>query len=520
MDSHDSRNRFVRGVVVGWIAHACGIAVTFFTTPIVVLELGDVAYGVWSVVISLTGYYALFDLGLGKAASKYVAQFHGQEDVDSIRRVVATTQVAYLQLSLVLAIATIFAAWCVPHIFSVDVVRDHEIRWVVLLVGLRMASMLLSSPYRAAMEGYQRFDISTAIAIGSQTCSAALVVVVLRLGGRIVHLGVSACVIGVLTDLILWQVAVHLLGLPRFRLSDSDSKTRNTMLGFGALTVLANCARGMGQKTSMIVAAALAGPTVVAHFAIADSIVDKVLRLGKPIAQATMPSCSRLRARSRDAEICRLVEIAMRVLTAMGLSFSVTLWLFGREFVGHWIVPEFASHCAPSIFLLATSLIATLPGNAAIEVMQGVGHARLSAICGVAEAALMILLSALMVASLGSVGLGIAVLIPIALIRGVVLPIVMCMAIGMSLRRYVTNVVGAALCASAPGVIIGLSMKACIATPNLVVVMCVIGINVGVSCLIVAYVGLPKSAWVALMATVVRRRKGAALRKNGEYVSS
>ena len=51
-----------RNVTANWLGFAVHAAVTFFLTPFVLAELGEVRYGLWCLVIGLTGYYGLFDL--------------------------------------------------------------------------------------------------------------------------------------------------------------------------------------------------------------------------------------------------------------------------------------------------------------------------------------------------------------------------------------------------------------------------------------------------------------------------
>ncbi len=41
--------------------------VAFFLTPFVVNSLGSTAYGIWVLLMSLTGYYGLLDLGVSAA---------------------------------------------------------------------------------------------------------------------------------------------------------------------------------------------------------------------------------------------------------------------------------------------------------------------------------------------------------------------------------------------------------------------------------------------------------------------
>src|SRR5215813_5055411 len=54
----------VRNVLTNWGAYVLAMGVNFFLSPYVVHHLGNTGYGVWTVILSLTGYLGLLDLGV------------------------------------------------------------------------------------------------------------------------------------------------------------------------------------------------------------------------------------------------------------------------------------------------------------------------------------------------------------------------------------------------------------------------------------------------------------------------
>src|SRR6267143_2252552 len=65
-----------RGVIWNWIALGFGFCVSFFLAPFIVHRLGVVAYGVWALVVSITSYMGLLDLGLRGAIVRFVSSSH------------------------------------------------------------------------------------------------------------------------------------------------------------------------------------------------------------------------------------------------------------------------------------------------------------------------------------------------------------------------------------------------------------------------------------------------------------
>ena len=78
-----NRSRITRNAVANFAGFAATVAVTFFLTPFVIGSLGEVRYGVWTLMLSVTGYYGVLDVGLrggGSSDAKRQAATTEQED--------------------------------------------------------------------------------------------------------------------------------------------------------------------------------------------------------------------------------------------------------------------------------------------------------------------------------------------------------------------------------------------------------------------------------------------------------
>src|SRR5206468_11569134 len=79
-------SRIARSVVLNWIALAISVGIAFFLSPFVIHRLGNLAYGLWTLVISMTGYMSLLDLGLRGAVTRFVSKYYARgEHLESSR---------------------------------------------------------------------------------------------------------------------------------------------------------------------------------------------------------------------------------------------------------------------------------------------------------------------------------------------------------------------------------------------------------------------------------------------------
>jgi len=79
-----------RSAFSNWLTYLGSGAVSFFLSPFLVRHLGNSAYGVWILLVSLTGYLGFLDLGIRGAVTRYIAKFHSEGDHDRLSRIVSS----------------------------------------------------------------------------------------------------------------------------------------------------------------------------------------------------------------------------------------------------------------------------------------------------------------------------------------------------------------------------------------------------------------------------------------------
>src|SRR5437867_7324783 len=157
--------------------------VALFTIPYVIHSLGAERFGILSLVWVMLGYLSMFDLGLGRATTKFVAEALGKGTRDEIPAIVWTSLLSQTLLSLIcvgaLALATPIL---VERVFAIPAYLESEAKtcfW--LLIGC-LPVLLYSWSLKGVLEAAQRFDLVNAVRIPSTSLSFLLPAVAVALG--------------------------------------------------------------------------------------------------------------------------------------------------------------------------------------------------------------------------------------------------------------------------------------------------------------------------------------------------
>src|SRR5687767_14498774 len=73
-----------------WTSYLVTAAVGFVLAPVIVHSLGDTGYGLWTLVLAMTGYFGLLDLGIRSSVGRFVTRYMALDDERSVNRTVST----------------------------------------------------------------------------------------------------------------------------------------------------------------------------------------------------------------------------------------------------------------------------------------------------------------------------------------------------------------------------------------------------------------------------------------------
>src|SRR5215472_18793252 len=184
--SHTSR--LAKNILSNWTCYVFSMGVNFFVAPFVVRHLGNEQYGVWTIILSLTGYLGLLDLGVRGAVTRYTARFHAQGNHNRTNETTSAAMATFLLTSLVALLVSGILAVFVVQKLKMPPQSIFPARVVLLVTGVNVCVSLVNGVYGGVLVGLQRFDLTNGIEIVNSALRALAIVVALRTGFGIITL--------------------------------------------------------------------------------------------------------------------------------------------------------------------------------------------------------------------------------------------------------------------------------------------------------------------------------------------
>ena len=202
--------QFINNVGSSWFALGVNVAVGVFLTPFILHRLGDVAYGIWVLIFSITGYYGLFDLGIRSSIVRYASKFAATDSKEELAKLINTSLFTYGGVGALSLLITIVLFVYVDNIFKVPAELHAAARWLLLMVGASVAFGFPLGVFGGFLDGLQRFDVNNWTSVGSNLLRAALIVAVLDNGRGLLAIALITVVLPLITSLVRGIIAFRI----------------------------------------------------------------------------------------------------------------------------------------------------------------------------------------------------------------------------------------------------------------------------------------------------------------------
>jgi len=449
------KRQFAKNLSSNWALYAASAIISFFLMPYILAKIGQAALGIWILVGSFSGYLGLFDFGIGFAVVRYVARYQQTGDVDQRNRVVATAFYVACLLSLLVLGATFYIMANAAAFFSIPEDLVSQSRAVILLIGLSISLGFPLSIFSEALAGgLWRYDLFNKVGLLTAVLRTALTVTFLELGWGLAGLGLAALV-GSLTG-YLWRTKMLFSLLPDLSVHPRlfGWKVIRQISGYSFFSFLLVLSGRIAFYSDSFIVGIFRGVEDVAIFGIAAKLTEYLRQLIFTMTRLFSPVVARYDPDTDQASLRRIFYDGSRLHLLFSLPLSMVLFFWGGSLIRLWVGDAFGPSQIVLQVLLLGHIVSFLQGIGG-EVLLGVGRHRNFAVLSMLAAILNIILSVILIKTLGLVGVAWGTTIPLAVLSVGYLPYATLRLVGGSLADFIKEVLGKSVGASLlPGVLI------------------------------------------------------------------
>lgn len=197
-DSISNNKRIAKNTLMLYLRMFLTMAVTLYTSRIVLKTLGVSDFGVYSVVGGFVSMLAYLNSVFVGSTQRFISFALGKKDEELICKTFATTRVIHIILAaIILILAESFGIWFVNHKLVIDPERIIAANWVFQCSLASLMITIISIPYNSCIVAHEHMDIYAYVSILEVVLKLVILYLLIVLPGdklivyALLHVGVS-----------------------------------------------------------------------------------------------------------------------------------------------------------------------------------------------------------------------------------------------------------------------------------------------------------------------------------------
>lgn len=350
-----STRKLSKNVLLNLFAEGVPLLVSLFCIPVLVHRLGTEQFGILTLAWAIIGYFGIFDMGLGRALSKLVAEKLGRKDYESIPALFWTGLLMMGILGLMgAAILGGGASFAVVHILSISPEFQHETLIVLYLLAATIPFVIGSSAMVGVLSAYQRFDLIVKIRmpLGSWMFLGPVIAVLVfhTLVSVVWMMVLGRCLMFVLAALMCRR-AVSGLHKPILR-----RDVLKSLFSFGGWVTVSNIISPIMAYMDRFFIAAAIGLSAVAYYATPYTVTVKFQIIPSILLMVLFPALSTMFAFDR-VKARRTFEVSGALVLSAMLPVAIIVVGFAGPGLSFWLGKDFASHSELVLQILMVGIL-------------------------------------------------------------------------------------------------------------------------------------------------------------------
>jgi O-antigen/teichoic acid export membrane protein len=353
------QHRFLTNVLWSWT----GVAASFFQgliiPPILLRRLGTEHYGIWLTIFNILDYFWFFDMGLQPAVTNFCARFLALKDSRKLNEVINTALFYFTLIGIVVWCMSPMLARFGPKLLKVSEQNHDEFSTLILMTGVSWGLCIMLHMFLSALDGFQRFDLTSRIAVLQVVLRSAGYFIALQQGLGLVAMAwvfIGTQIFGYVCYFLLFRHA-----FPDLRFSRGFVRWSmfREIFRYGIKAFVASNATLVLNQSGTTSVSHYLGQTSVGYYGLPLRLIQQAIDAVSRIGMVTRSNAAELSATGKRESVISLGVYSNRYSLTLFMPLACFLAVYAYPLIARWMSPEMASHSTPlmPVFLAAYAFV-------------------------------------------------------------------------------------------------------------------------------------------------------------------
>jgi O-antigen/teichoic acid export membrane protein len=373
-----SGSLIARNTIMNLIGQALPLVVGVVTIPLVVHGLGTDRFGLLSLAWVVLGYFTIFDLGLGRATTKYVSEALGKGEGDQVPQIIWTAVTFQAALGFLGALVLFgITDLLVERVLNIPPELFGEAKDTFHLLALSIPLVLVSSSFSGVLEAAQRFDLVNAVRIPSSILTFILPLVGLYLGFGLP--GIVALIllarIGTLIALMWMDFGI----VPKLREYTVSFARFSSLFAYGGWVMITSIISPILVYLDRFLIGSLLTIAAVAYYSVPYDMVTRLWIISVSLTMTLFPAFSAMEGVRDRQRLSMFFARSIKYVFLISGTIVVLIVVYAEEILQIWLGGDFVIESTVAMQVLALGVLINSLAQTPFALLQGVGRPDLPA---------------------------------------------------------------------------------------------------------------------------------------------
>ena len=339
MSNVSSNSRIAKNTLLLYIRQFLVLAISLYTSRLVLATLGITDYGIYNVVGSVVTMFVFIRSAMGNATNRYIAYAIGKGEESDLKRVFSTCLYVHIILALIIVFLTeSVGLWLLYNKLEIPADRMTAAFWVMQFSIITCAIGVLCVPYDAEIIAHEKMEAFAFLSILDVTLKLLLVFLLKVIPyDRLVFYGLFLLLVQLIDRVIYGSYCVRKFPETR-NAKQKDPALIKEMFGFAGWNLIGNMASIVCAPVINIFLNVFFGPVVNAARGVAVQVQSAVRGFISNFQIAVIPQITKSYAAGSLERMRTLIISSSKLSFYLFFFMALPLLLEANQILSLWLV--------------------------------------------------------------------------------------------------------------------------------------------------------------------------------------
>lgn len=366
--------KYFKAIFFNYFYLVISIIAFLILTPFAIKKMGEEFYGLWSILTSIMLFANIGTFGIGTIVNKYSAESNIKEDKNYFGKVIISSLVFVIPISIITTVIIFFSANLIPNFYNLNNLFETDLINAIKICSLGIIPQFLIKIPEGFFYSQYKNEKAQLLSLLSSLLPWLGALLIVSFEKKLSYIAIWYVIVQVvilLLYIILINKEISWSVKPDFFLIKK-------MKNFSLSMFLEMISIAIFQQFDKIVVGAILGPLVVGVYSIGTSLGLRISILAGQITSILIPYSSEKFKNNKNQVLYTNLRFLSKITSLLIFLVGGILLIWMKEVVSIWISNDYAQNFSINFQIIVLAYCFLGISRVGHQTLQGIGDIKFS----------------------------------------------------------------------------------------------------------------------------------------------